>query len=76
MEATMQDILLEKLDQPADWTGTTIGWALAAHNDQTRLTFTQTNWKSGVDSPPYAARWQYFLDSLKSYLETGQGTPE
>jgi uncharacterized protein YndB with AHSA1/START domain len=66
----------ECLDQPSDWTGTVLEWRLTPEGDRTRVGFTQTNWKAGVDGAKYAARWEHFLGSLRAYLETGRGTPE
>jgi uncharacterized protein YndB with AHSA1/START domain len=66
----------ECLDQPEDWTGTVLEFGLSQDGGATRVIFSQTNWRGSVDGTKYTGRWRYFLDSLRSYLETGQGTPE
>ncbi len=62
---------------PPQWAGTSITWKLTPAQNGTRLVFTheglpqdQELYVSGV-----RGNWKYYLDSLKSYLETGKGTP-
>lgn len=61
---------------PAQWTGTSITWQLEPIYNGTRLFFTHDGFAQ-VDEDNEQARgnWNYFLDSLKSYLELGKGTP-
>ncbi len=56
--------------------GTTINWQLTPVENGTKLVFTQDGFAQ-VDQvyEQDNATWGYFLASLKSYLETGQGTP-
>ena len=62
---------------PRQWAGSSVTWQLAPVQNGTRLLFTHEGlaqvdeaYVSGV-----CGNWAYFLDSLKSYLETGKGTP-
>lgn len=63
---------------PHDWEGSTVTWDLASIPEGTRLIFGQHNLtvgKSGYRIEETRAGWEYFLASLKAYLETGKGTP-
>ena len=55
------------------WAGTSITWQLMPTHNGTKLIFTH----DGFDQIDERTResWVYFLASLKSYLETGKGTP-
>ena len=58
------------------WAGTSVTWQLTPVHNGTRLLFTHDGFAQ-VDEAYERTRenWVYFLDSLKSYLETGKGTP-
>lgn len=60
---------------PPQWSGTSVAWQLAPIQNGTRLIFTHDGFAQ-TDEVYERIRenWQYFLDSLKSYLETGKGT--
>jgi hypothetical protein len=59
-----------------DWVGTTIAFDLAHKDDETVVLFTHADWREPVEFMAHcSARWAYFLLSLKSYTETGKGTP-
>lgn len=60
----------------AQWAGTTITWQLTPVQNGTKAVFTHDGFAQ-VDQVYEQTRrnWAYFLDSLKSYLETGKGTP-
>jgi uncharacterized protein YndB with AHSA1/START domain len=58
---------------PPEWAGTSVTWSLAPVQSGTRLVFTHDGFAS-IDARTRAT-WVYFLASLKSYLETGKGTP-
>ncbi len=63
---------------PHDWEGSTITWDLTPISQGTRLLFGHrglTVGATGYDIEETRAGWEYFLGSLKSYLETGKGTP-
>lgn len=61
---------------PPHWDGTSVTWQIAPVQGGTRVVFTHEGFAK--KDKPYEqtrANWIYFLDSLKSYLETGKGTP-
>lgn len=63
---------------PHDWEGSTITWDLTATSNGTKLRFGQHDLVVGTTGyriEQTRAGWEYFLGSLKSYLETGRGTP-
>ena len=59
-----------------EWVGTRLTFDLTHTDDQTVVLFTHADWREPVEFMAHcSARWAYFLLSLKSLLETGQGTP-
>jgi hypothetical protein len=59
-----------------EWVGTTLSFDLTYTGDETVVLFTHADWREPVEFMAHcSARWAYFLLSLKSYLETGKGTP-
>ena len=61
---------------PPQWAGTSVTWQLTPVHNGTKLVFTHDGFAQ-IDAAYAQTRgnWAYFLDSLKSYLETGKGTP-
>ena len=61
---------------PPHWVGTSITWQLTPAQNGTTLLFTHDGFAQ-VDGvyQQTSGNWDYFLGSLKSYLETGKGTP-
>ncbi len=61
---------------PPQWAGTSVTWQLTPVQNGTQVNFTHDSF-ANVDVIYEQTRrnWQYFLNSLKSYLETGKGTP-
>jgi len=61
---------------PPQWAGTSVTWQLTPTQNGTSVRLTHDGFAQ-VDKAYEQTRrnWQYFLDSLKSYLETGKGTP-
>ncbi len=62
---------------PPEWTGTSVTWQLTPFQDDgTTLVFTHSGFGQ-IDEAYRLTRmnWEYFLESLKSYIETGKGTP-
>lgn len=61
---------------PPHWTDTSVTWQLTPVQNGTRLLFTHDGF-AHTDAAYEQTRgnWDAFLDSLKSYLETGNGTP-
>lgn len=63
---------------PPQWTGTSVTWRLTPIQNGTKVSFTHEGFAPPVDEAylgPVRGNWDYFLNSLKSYLETGKGTP-
>jgi len=61
---------------PPQWAGTSVIWQLELIHNGTRLLFTHDGFvKKDEAYEQTRGNWDYFLDSLKSYLETGKGTP-
>jgi len=59
-----------------EWVGTTVTFDLSHKDDETVVLFTHADWREPDEFMAHcSARWAYFLLSLKSYLETGSGTP-
>ena len=59
-----------------EWVGTKLAFDLTHKDDETVVLFTHADWREPVEFMAHcSARWAYFLLSLKSYQETGTGTP-
>ena len=58
------------------WVGTSVTWHLEPVSNGTRVAFNHCGFAQ-VDRRYEITRawWEHFLTSLKSYLETGKGTP-
>ena len=59
-----------------EWVGTRVVFDLERQGDQTLVRFVHGGWRKVTDF--YAScnyNWGYYLTSLKSYCETGEGTP-
>ncbi len=67
---------ISRLSPMAQWAGTSVTWQLTPVQNGTKLVFTHDGFAQ-VDEVYEQTRgnWEYFLASLKSYLETGKGTP-
>jgi uncharacterized protein YndB with AHSA1/START domain len=64
-----------RVDGPP-WAGTTISFDIRTDGDGVTLKFAHRGHKEADDNVARAStRWAYYLISLKSYLEKGQGTP-
>ncbi len=61
---------------PPQWMGTSVTWQLTPMQDETLLVFKHDGFTQ-IDRAYEETRmnWEYFLGSLKSYMETGKGTP-
>jgi uncharacterized protein YndB with AHSA1/START domain len=61
---------------PPEWARTSVIWQLEPIPNGTRLLFTHDGFvKKDEAYEQTRGNWDFFLDSLKSYLETGKGTP-
>ena len=59
-----------------EWVGTKLDFDLAHKDGETVVLFTHADWREPSEFMAHcSARWAYFLLSLKSYQETGTGTP-
>lgn len=58
---------------PPQWAATSVTWQLEPVHNGIQLLFTHDGFAE-IDEQVSRA-WVYFLASLKSYLETGKGTP-
>jgi uncharacterized protein YndB with AHSA1/START domain len=59
-----------------EWVGTNITFDLEEKDGKTVLRFAHSGWKDETDF--FAScnfNWGYYMQSLKSYCETGQGAP-
>jgi len=67
---------IHRYSSVAQWAGTSVTWQLRPVHNGTQLFFTHDGFAQ-VDAAYEQTRgnWDYFLASLKSYLETGKGTP-
>jgi len=75
-EATKKVHWLVKQAPQAYWQGTTISWELKSLSRGTKLLFAHRGFAaSDRGYEETCSGWHYFLASLKSYLETGKGTP-
>lgn len=60
----------------AQWAGTSITWQLEPAHNGTQMVFRHEGFVKKDEVYEQArAYWNYFLTSLKSYLEMGKGTP-
>jgi uncharacterized protein YndB with AHSA1/START domain len=58
------------------WAGTSVTWRLTPIHNGTQLVFNHDDFAQSDERYEITrAWWEHFLVSLKSYLETGKGTP-
>jgi uncharacterized protein YndB with AHSA1/START domain len=58
------------------WAGTSVTWQLEPTHNGTRVVFNHDGFAKADERYEITrAWWEHFLVSLKSYLETGKGTP-
>jgi uncharacterized protein YndB with AHSA1/START domain len=59
-----------------EWVGTELTFDLTTKDEETVVIFTHADWREPSEFMAHcSARWAYFLLSLKSLIETGEGTP-
>jgi uncharacterized protein YndB with AHSA1/START domain len=60
-----------------EWQDTTLRFALSEDGGATHLRFAHDRWKKNGTTVynKCVGGWEYFLGSLKAYVETGKGTP-
>ena len=67
---------LEDLTQKDEWKETTIRWKIEKSETGTKVTLTHQGLIPALECYKICqAGWDYFLGSLKKYLETGKGYP-
>ena len=67
---------VEGLTKRDEWKGTTIKWQIAENEIGSKVTLTHQGLVPGLQCYEMCeAGWDYFLGSLKRFLETGQGYP-
>lgn len=65
------------VDGPEEWLGTTVDWQLKQEDEHVVILFRHEGWKEPVEFMHHCStKWAIFLMSLKSLLETGQGSPD
>ena len=64
------------LENKKEWIGTTIIWKIAGSDDGTTLHLEHQGLHPKIECYQICSDgWKQFTESLKSYIETGQGTP-
>ncbi len=64
------------VDGPEEWIGTTVDWQLVREGDQTTVLFAHEGWAEPVEFMHHCStKWATFLLSLRSFVETGGGSP-
>jgi uncharacterized protein YndB with AHSA1/START domain len=61
---------------PAHWAGTSVTWRLTPIPGRTRVVLTHDGFaRADALYAQTRVEWDFYLDSLKAYLEIGRGTP-
>lgn len=69
-------VVWEVVAGPEEWISTLVIWELRQENDWTIILFKHQGWKEPVEFMHHCStKWGVFLISLKSFLETGKGSP-
>ena len=69
-------VLWEVVEGPEEWVGTEISFDLRQEGHWTIIFFKHRGWKEPVEFMHHCStKWGVFLISLKSFLETGKGSP-
>jgi uncharacterized protein YndB with AHSA1/START domain len=64
------------VDGPEEWLGTKVSFDLKQNGDWIVVLFKHQGWKAAAEFMHHCStKWAVFLLSLKSFLETGKGTP-
>ena len=70
-------VLWQVIDGPPEWIGTRVRWDLKQEDKYSIILFTHEGWKEPVEFMHHCStKRAVFLMSLKSLLETGNGSPE
>jgi uncharacterized protein YndB with AHSA1/START domain len=69
-------VLWQVVDGPADWVGTKISFDLKQEGEYAIVLFNHQGWSAPVEFMHHCStKWAMFLMSLKSFVETGKGSP-
>lgn len=72
-----QRVAWRVVDGPEEWVGTTVDWDLRQDGDHTIVMFAHRGWREPVEFMHHCStKWGVFLMSLKSLVETGEGSPD
>ena len=75
-KCTKAYIDMASLENKVEWVGTRLIWTLDAADNGTALTFLHEGLNQSFQCYTVCELgWDYFLQSLQAYLETGKGTP-
>ncbi len=67
---------LEKLSRKDEWKNTTIKWKIEENEEGSKVSIIHEGLVPNLECFSICMNgWDYFLESLKKYLETGKGTP-
>lgn len=71
-----EGVTWQVVEGPEEWVGTTVDWQLRQDGDYTIVLFKHQGWKEPVEFMHHCStKWATYLMSLKSLVETGQGSP-
>lgn len=71
-----KQVVWETVQAMPDWDGTQVSFDLSPDDNGTRIHFAHRNFATEDGSFAFVTyNWAYFLFSLRSYLEKGEGTP-
>ena len=71
-----KSLVWEVVAGPEEWLGTKIRFDLKREEDFSVILFQHEGWKEPVEFMYHCStKWAVFLMSLKSYVETGKGSP-
>jgi len=75
--STRQELVWHCTSEDDEWFGTDIKFQLRPDSDKTIVIFDHSGWLEVSDFyRDCAMSWAYFLESLRSLIEDGVGTPE
>jgi uncharacterized protein YndB with AHSA1/START domain len=69
-------VVWRAVEGPEEWVDTTIAFELTEADGETVVLFSHGGWREAVPFMHHCStKWGYFLLSLKSAVESGEGTP-
>ena len=75
-EVTKAHIDIKELSKKDEWVGTKIKWTISPTESGSKISFIHQGLTPLFECyDACEGGWNYFLDSLKSFLNTGKGTP-